>query len=161
MAMWEATQEHEASFTEEFGRDLLVLAAGMGVAATLGAVAVWVVEPVGLLTGWNRSAALWSLVPALALLAAHWQVAKSWTGGARVAGFDSRATILAALMLAPAVLLLSGALVAALVGLVGGPRHTNLVADDLTTGAHLLRAGVGVVIGVGVALAARRLTHRR
>lgn len=109
MAMWEATQEHETSFTEEFGRDLLVLAAGMGVAATLGAVAVWVVEPVGLLTGWNRSAALWSLVPALALLAAHWQVAKAWTGGSRVPGVDSRATILAALMLAPAVLLLSGA----------------------------------------------------
>lgn len=39
MAMWEATQEHETSFTEEFGRDLLVLAVGMGVAATLGAVA--------------------------------------------------------------------------------------------------------------------------
>ena len=68
MAMWEATREHETSFTEELGRDLLVLAAGMGVAAALGAVAVWVVEPVGLLTGWNRDAALWSLLPALVLL---------------------------------------------------------------------------------------------
>ncbi|MGW3798086.1 hypothetical protein [Dermacoccus nishinomiyaensis] len=79
-------------------------------------------EPVGLLTGWNRSAALWSLLPALVLLVAHWQVAKAWTGGSRVPGFDSRAAILAALMLAPAVVLLSGALV----GVVGGPTHTNL-----------------------------------
>ncbi|MGX5693813.1 hypothetical protein ACWKWA_11695 [Dermacoccus abyssi] len=161
MAMWEATREHETSFTEELGRDLLVLAAGMGVAAALGAVAVWVVEPVGLLTGWNRDAALWSLLPALVLLVAHWQVAKAWTGGSRVPGFDSRAAILAAFMLAPAVVLLSGALVAALVGVVGGPTHTNLVADDLTTSAHLLRVGVGGAVGILASAAARALATRR
>ncbi|EFP56706.1 hypothetical protein [Dermacoccus sp. Ellin185] len=114
-------------------------------------------EPVGLLTGWNRSAALWSLLPALVLLVAHWQVAKAWTGGSRVPGFDSRAAILAALMLAPAVVLLSGALV----GVVGGPTHTNLVADDLTTSAHVLRVGVGGAVGILASAAARALVTRR
>lgn len=162
MAMWDAAQETKVStFTSELGSDLVVLSAGMGLALALGAVGAWSVQPESLLTGWNGSVALWSLLPALTLLVAHWYAAKAWSREGSVPGVDPRATTLAALLLAPAVLVLSASLVAAFVGVLGGPTHPNTVADDLTLAGHLTRALTGVGLSAVILSATRYVDHRR
>lgn len=165
MAMGHATQETKATFSVELARDVVVLAVGLVVAGTLALASFWAVEPGSLLAGWNARVAMWSLVPAASLLVAHWRVAKAWTGGpgegARAGVIDSRATTLAALMLAPAVLVLSAAVVAAVVGILGGPTHPNHLADDLTTAEHVVRASVGVGISLVAALVARSAAKHR
>lgn len=162
MAMWDAAQETKvSSFTSEFGRDVAVLSAGMILAFALAAVGAWSVQPASLLAGWNGSVALWSLAPALALLVAHWQAAKAWMRDDCVPHVDPRATTLAALLLTPAVLVLSASVVAALVGTLGGPTHPNSVADDLTFTQHLVRALTGAGVSALVVGGARYVARRR
>lgn len=151
-AMSTLSDLHEARtsrFAEDLGRDVAALGAGAVIAVALGATTLWLIDPFAVLTGWNATAAAWSLVPALALLAAHLVVARCWLR-VPTRWIDGRAGVLAALMLAPAVCLLSAGFLAGVVGLLGGPHDPNAVANDVSTGAYAVRTLVALLVSVAV-----------
>lgn len=152
---------HEArpsAFAEDLGRDVATLSVGAVIAVALGATTLWLTAPFAVLRGWNATAAAWNLVPALALLAAHLVVARCWLR-VPTRWIDGRAGVLSALMLAPAVCVLSATFLAGVVGLLGGPHHTNVVADDVSTGAYAVRTLVALLVAAAagaVWMASRR-----